>query len=374
VSAHSAPESNRVTPNGPRDEWQPGELTALLAANIPLLDVRSPGEFARGAFDTAVNLPLLDDEERRQVGIRYKEAGSHAAIELGETLVAGEHRDQRIRAWREFARAHPNAALYCWRGGLRSRIVQGWLAATGVSLPRVSGGFKALRHTCLETIERFAKTAEIVVLAGRTGSGKTRLLRAIPGHVDLEAAANHRGSAFGGELDAQPTPIHFENRLAVALLRRAPGCALLEDESRTIGRLALPRSLYDAMQAAPLVLLEASLAERIALILDEYVLAPIASGVPAETLAARYLNACNRIRARLGGERHSILVGELTEAFRTPADPAGHAAWIERVLRSYYDPMYDWQIERKASRIVFRGDAASVAKHLRGAAGISVGA
>ena len=373
MSAHNAPDGHRATPNGPRDEWQRGDLTALLAANTPLLDVRSPGEFARGAFDTAVNLPLLDDEERRQVGIRYKEAGSHAAIELGETLVSGGHRDQRIRAWHEFARAHPNAALYCWRGGLRSRIVQSWLAATGVSLPRVSGGFKALRRMCLETIERFAATTELVVLAGRTGSGKTRLLRTIPGHVDLEAAANHRGSAFGGELDAQPTPIHFENRLAVALLQRAPGCALVEDESRTIGRLALPRSLYDAMQAAPLVLLEASLAERVALILDEYVLAPIANGVPAEALAARYLDACNRIRARLGGERHSILVGELTEAFRTPADPAGHAAWIERALRSYYDPMYDWQIERKASRIVFRGDAAAVAKHLQ-AGGISVGA
>lgn len=340
------------------------DLAALLSANTPLLDVRSPAEFARGAFDAAVNLPLLDDEERRQIGIRYKHAGQRAAIELGESLVSGERRDARIGGWRDFAQHHPDAAICCWRGGLRSQIVQRWLASAGVSLPRVSGGFKALRHVCLDVIERFSVERTLLVLAGRTGSGKTRLLRNIAGNIDLEALANHRGSAFGGPLDAQPVPIHFENRLAVAMLRNGRGRALLEDESRTIGRLALPATLYEAMQAAPLVLLEASVPERVRLILDEYVLGPIARGVPAEVLEARYLDACNRIQSRLGGVRHSELVGTFTAAFRSPTDPAGHAEWIEQLLRWYYDPVYDWQIERKALRIAFRGAAPDVEEYL----------
>jgi tRNA 2-selenouridine synthase len=335
-----------------------------LSANAPLLDVRSPGEFSRGAFDAAVNLPLLDDDERRQIGIRYKRAGQRAAIELGEALVSGAHRDSRIRGWRTFAAEHPDAAIYCWRGGLRSQIVQRWLSESGVSLPRVSGGFRALRQLCLRIVEQFARDTDLVVLAGRTGSGKTRLLRRIAGHIDLEAAANHRGSAFGGELAAQPTPIHFENRLAVAMLRRERGRALLEDESRTIGRLALPAELYAAMQAAPLVVLEVSRPERVRLIVEEYVLDTIARGVPAELLEARYLDACNRIKTRLGGARHSELVGTFTAAFRSPADPAGHAAWIDLLLRWYYDPMYEWQLERKASRIVCRGDTHDVERYL----------
>ena len=97
--------------------------TALLADNVPLIDIRAPAEFALGAFPASVNLPLLTDDERHQVGIRYKQAGGAAALELGHHLVSGDTRERRIAAWRAWAERHPGGALYCWRGGLRSEIV-----------------------------------------------------------------------------------------------------------------------------------------------------------------------------------------------------------------------------------------------------------
>ena len=159
-------------------------------------------------------------------------------------------------AWRDFAAAHPHAAIYCWRGGLRSQIAQRWLAESGVVLPRIVGGFKALRQFCLDMLER-SVARDFVLVGGRTGSGKTAVVQALANHVDLEALANHRGSAFGGHPTPQPPPVAFENALAVALLKLDPHApTAIEDEGRSIGRLAVPQAVYDAMQRAPIVVLE----------------------------------------------------------------------------------------------------------------------
>ena len=89
------------------------DYRALFLTDVPLMDTRAPVEFARGAFPTAANLPLMTDEERHQVGIRYKESGQASAIELGHSLVTGEVREARTRSWCDFARAHPDGYLYC---------------------------------------------------------------------------------------------------------------------------------------------------------------------------------------------------------------------------------------------------------------------
>ena len=340
------------------------DYAALLRNAVPKIDVRAPAEYGRGAFDEAVNLPLLNDDERRQIGIRYRQAGQRSAIELGEALVSGTVREQRVAAWVEFANTHPDAVIYCWRGGLRSEIVQRWMSDAGAGLPRVTGGFRALRTFCLGVLQRFVSERRLLVLAGRTGSGKTALLRELSCTLDLEHLANHRGSAFGAHASPQPTPIHFENCLAAAMLRIADGrVVVVEDESRTIGRLAIPQALYDAMRTAPVVVLEAPVAERVERILAEYVLDPLAQGIPAATLAARYLDSLHRIRRRLGGLRHREVVGLVTCAFETH-DASLHRRWIERLLRWYYDPMYDYQTEGKKQRIVFRGARDDVRSHI----------
>jgi len=333
---------------------------ALLRSGAGFIDVRAPVEFAKGALPGAVNLPILNDSERAAVGTRYRQRGQQAAVALGEELVCGEVRAARIEAWAAFARSHPQCTLYCARGGLRSRIAQGWLAETGIPVPRVEGGFKSLRQSCLRAIDEAAASLKLIVVGGRTGSGKTAVLAHAPASIDLERLANHRGSAFGEQPSPQPPPVGFENALAVEMLRlSAPGTTVaLEDESRQIGRLAIPATLYQAMQAAPIVVIEASLDARVQNILTEYVLeAPN----PHEHLPASFA----RIRKRLGGARHKE-IGELLTNALSGGDPDLHRQWIRRLLTDYYDPMYDYQIAAKQDRIVYRGDANAVAGYLGG--------
>jgi len=339
----------------------------VLRDHVPLIDLRAPTEFAQGAFPAAVNLPLLTDAERAAVGTRYKACGQQAAIELGHSLVAGATRAARIDAWRAFIAANPSALLYCWRGGLRSQIAQDWLREAGLDVARIRGGYKALRRVCIGVIEEFSASTRLLVLGGRTGSGKTELLNAFDASIDLERLANHRGSAFGAAFSPQPTPIAFENGLAIAMLRVPSRTAVLfEDESRTIGRLALPDALHTALQAAPVAVLDVGRQERAARILRDYVEAPLGSGIAPERLQARFVAANDRIARRLGGLRHARVKQSIDDAFASTS-PHAHLTWIEQLLEWYYDPMYDHQLTSKKSRVIVQGDATVVRDFLANA-------
>jgi len=139
------------------------DYRSLLTGEVALIDVRAPLEFEKGAFAAATNLPLLSDEERHLVGIRYKEAGQDEAIELGAALLDATVRAERVQAWKAFASVNPNGALYCFRGGLRSRITQAWLAAAGVEWPLVTGGYKALRSFSLESLDRLSQNLPLAL-------------------------------------------------------------------------------------------------------------------------------------------------------------------------------------------------------------------
>lgn len=326
----------------------------------PLIDVRSPAEFHRGVVPGAVNLPLLTDDERDAVGKTYKADGHEAAVALGHELVRDDNKASRVAAWRAFAVKHPNALITCWRGGLRSQVAQAWLADSGIELPRVAGGFKALRNVCLDTLETAGAARRFVVVGGRTGCGKTQVVQAAPAHVDLEAAANHRGSAFGGLPTPQPPPVTFENALAVALLKLSSDeTVVVEDESRTIGRLAIPVALHKAMQQAPIVLLEVDDTDRVDNIYREYV-------VEADDPEPHLTASLARIERRLGGVRYRELAALMDAAFRANASDRddAHRLWIRRLLEYYYDPMYDYQLAGKQDRIVMRGDRVEVAAYL----------
>ncbi|MCB1804861.1 MAG: tRNA 2-selenouridine(34) synthase MnmH, partial [Candidatus Competibacteraceae bacterium] len=286
----------------------------ILLSGAALLDVRAPVEFAQGAFPTAVNLPLLNDTEREQIGIQYKQHGQQAAIELGHAVVSGTVKAERVAAWRRFAEANPQGYLYCFRGGLRSRISQQWLADAGLVYPRISGGYKAMRRFLLDELNHSVERLPILVLGGRTGVAKTRFLHTLPYSVDLEALANHRGSAFGRELSPQPTPINFENTLSLALLRlRAQNApwVLLEDEGSNVGSLSIPQVLVDAMASAPMLILETTLTARVQHILQEYVIDKQAdyqhcygADEGFEQFSHYLLDSLGRIRKRLGPLRY----------------------------------------------------------------------
>ncbi|MBY4896573.1 tRNA 2-selenouridine(34) synthase MnmH [Cupriavidus sp. AU9028] len=368
------------TGSSSRDERpDSADYRALFLAGVPLLDVRAPIEFARGAFPGAVNVPLMDDEERHRVGCEYQEAGQQAAIRLGHELVSGERKAARIAAWAEFARRHPDGYLYCFRGGLRSEIAQRWLREEGgVPYPRVVGGYKAMRTWLIGELEDAIARSDWIVLGGLTGCGKTELLATLQASVDLEGLAHHRGSSFGRRARPQPAQIDFENVLSIDLLRkRAAGTSafVVEDEGRFIGSRDLPPALYARMQASPLVWLEEPFEARVERVLRDYVIALEAEfraeyGEQAgfDGFAARMRQALADISRRLGGVRFATLAALLDGALhlqRERGEVDAHRDWITVLLRDYYDPMYDYQRAARAQRVVFRGDREAVGQWLR---------
>ena len=349
----------------------------LVVEHTPLIDVRSPKEFAEGAFETAVNLPLMDDEERHLVGIRYAEEGSDEAVKLGHELVSGEKKEARVKAWLEFLKKHPDAAVYCFRGGMRSKIAREWiLEASGKDIPRIPGGYKAFRRFLMENLETSPSEFDIVLIAGRTGSGKTKIIEKLENAADLEKLANHRGSAFGKALSPQPTQIDFENNLAFDLIRRlhaGRNRLVLEDESKNIGRRLIPPALLAKMSESPMALLETPFDERVENILEEYVvetqnrLAKLGTENVLDEWSTLMRSSLDAIRKRLGAERHAeiaLLLDDATERQRAGKGAAPHRGWIAELLNRYYDPMYDHQIEKKKNKIVFRGDAEAIRKFL----------
>ena len=344
----------------------------LFLDNLPLLDVRAPVEFERGAFPGAINIPLLDDTQREQIGIRYKHAGQDEAIRLGLELATPEIRAQRLAAWLEFCAAHPDGYLYCFRGGLRSRTTQQWLRDAGVDYPVVSGGYKAMRRFLIDELERSLHEIPLVCVSGLTGVGKTRVLRQTRYHVDFEGLANHRGSAFGRDaLDRQPSVIDWENAVSIEMMRhrnRYPGKPLLvEDEGRLIGRINMPDNLYAALLRAPRAILQVEREARVRLITDDYILHAWPAYQQAHGDAAReefsafVLDNLDRIQRRLGGERYRQVrqsVEDGLQPFFRDGDVTRFADGIEILLEHYYDPMYRYQIESKRPEIVFEGTEA----------------
>ncbi len=350
----------------------------IFLSGAPLLDVRAPVEFAKGAFPGSDNRPLMNDDERHRVGICYKQHGQEAAVRLGHRLVADEIKAARVQAWVEFANAHPEGYLYCFRGGMRSNISQQWLREAGVDYPLVTGGYKAMRGFLIDTLDSAAEQCRFIQLGGMTGCGKTELLKQLEHSLDLEGCAHHRGSSFGRHATHQPSQINFENTLAVDVLRkRAAGVEhfVVEDENRAIGSCHVPLDLHRRFIDSPLVWLDESLEQRIERIRQEYVVklaAEFQDAHGAETgfqaFAARLCESLAKLTKRLGQERYHRLAGSMENALYQQSingDTHQHEDWISSLLREYYDPMYAYQSEKQSKRIIFRGNRTEVLDFLQ---------
>ena len=346
------------------------DLESLLRDDTPLIDTRSPVEFAKGSLPTAINLPLMTDVEREAVGTCYKEQGADAAVRLGHELVAGDLREQRVGAWKTFVAQHPEGALFCFRGGMRSEIAQRWLKDAGVDYPRIKGGYKAMRRWLTDSTDQLIEKTPILLLGGPTGAAKTRILNEgngggpIPGSVDLEGLANHRGSAFGRRVTEQPTQIGFELALGVQLLKhRHAGHQklLLEDEGRLIGRCALPLSLQAARHEADWVQLDASVDARVEHSYENYILQNLEDLMTQDAtrafdhFATGLLESLERIQKRLGGQRYAELKAVMQDALAAHerGNPEAHKAWISELLTGYYDPMYDYQMNNRTKAVSY---------------------
>ncbi|WP_051453382.1 tRNA 2-selenouridine(34) synthase MnmH [Hydrogenovibrio kuenenii] len=343
------------------------DFERIVLENIPLIDVRAPVEFAQGAFEMAHNLPLMNDEERQEVGLCYKQKGHDEAVMLGHKLVNGDVREPRLAAWQAFMNEHADAMLYCFRGGMRSKIAQQWLADSGFDIVRLKGGYKAFRRYLIDSMEqmpeRFLQEGiQPCALGGRTGCGKTRLLYTLDNAIDLEGLANHRGSTFGRHVTPQPTQINFENALSMAMIRfRAQGHSslIVEDEARNIGSVSLSKPLFDFFKGGRYVVLETPLTERIAITREEYV-EQAQSEYPSFEAWVEFMRAAfERIRKRLGGERYQRVLSQFEQACTTQLNKGslgGHDGWIHILLTEYYDPMYDYQMQKQQCKIDFSGD------------------
>ncbi len=364
----------------PDAQSDPKDFLSIFLNDVPMIDTRSPVEFEKGAFPTSVSLPLMTTEERARVGTCYKQHGQAVAIELGHKLVSGEVKEQRVGAWVDFARRHPQGYLYCWRGGLRSQICQQWMREAGCDYPRIGGGYKAMRRFLIDEFERICAQQTMLLLGGRTGCNKTAMIEELPQAVDLEGLANHLGSSFGRRPGGQPTQLSFENALAVAMLKAEQQVEstgqpiLLEDEGRLVGRCALPPLLLQAMGSCPIVLLEVPLEERVEHSYRNYILnkqdewqRQLGEGAGFDTFAEDLTQSLYRVRKRLGGVRYREIADLLDKALAAhrKGDSGLHLEWIRQLLVNYYDPMYDYQLSKRTDLIVFRGDRDAVGEYLR---------
>ena len=328
-------------------------------SNVSNIDLRSENEFKKGSIPQSVNIPILNNDQFKKVGIEYKKNGSDAAIALGHSLVKGSLKENLIHHWTEHLKKNPECLLYCFRGGMRSEIAVKWLNECGVKVNRLKGGYKNFRNWVISQhldIENYIK--DWIIIGGLTGSGKTDFLRSFKESIDLEGIANHRGSAFGIRDGGQPTQSNFENILTLDYLNHKYEKLILEDESRTIGRAGLPGFWYQKMQSSKLVILEVDDDKRAENIYYEYVYDELNNGVNEDNLLEKYLGSLNNIKRRLGNVVYNNIKDLMKSAFHQNEKEI-HKEWILTLLTSYYDKMYSYKLDMRKDFIVHKGEIES---------------
>ncbi|MCI5110324.1 MAG: tRNA 2-selenouridine(34) synthase MnmH [Marivita sp.] len=323
---------------------------ALIPATLPdlldhgfdtVIDVRSPAEFAEDHVPGAINLPVLDNEERARVGTIYKQVSPFDARKIGAALVfrnAANHIERSLShhdgAWRPL--------VYCWRGGQRSGSFAWLLKEIGWRSDVVQGGYKTYRRLVADMLHHQPLPFRFVQLGGYTGTAKTELLPLLAARgiqvIDLEGLANHRGSLLGS-MGEQPSQKAFESALAGVLCRLDPARpVLVEAESSKIGQILVPPSLWDGMKVAPWIELLAPLEARTDYLLRAY--DDILSD--RETLQARL--------APLRAHRGEALVAEWTRL-----SAAGDKRALTRsLMEDHYDLAYAKSMKAMAPQVMAR--------------------
>jgi len=297
-----------------------------------IVDVRSPKEYSAGHIPGAINIPLFTDDERAVVGTLYQKQGREPAIVKGLDIALG-----KVFAYvKTLKSAGPSLSvcIHCWRGGMRSEMMAEVFSKAGYKVFVLEGGYKAYRSFIRGS---FSKKVNILVLGGFTGCGKSEILRSLAGFgeqvIDLENLASHKGSVFGAlGQGRQPTNEQFENDLyhiweKMDLRKRI----WLEDESRSIGKVALPDPVFNQISNARLVKVELDTALRIERLVAEY------ARFDKELLA----DGLFRIREGLGGTRYKLALGSLEESdFNS----------VVSIVMEYYDKAYRKAIEKRPDR------------------------
>lgn len=300
------------------------------------LDVRSEGEYHHGRIPHAVNLPLFNNDERKQIGTTYKQQSRNEAILQGLDIV-GPKMSGFVKYVQPLATEN-KVFVHCWRGGMRSGSMAWLLNQFGYDVFVLKGGYKAYRNKVLEVL---AQPYNYLVLGGKTGSGKTQVLQQLKrlGEqvVDLEELANHKGSAFGAMGQAQqPSSEHFENMVAAELMKLDSNKRVwLEDESNSIGKVYINPKQWARMRTVPTMYVELPAEVRVEKLAEEY------GCFSAEELKTAFGN----IVRRLGNEQWKNAIAALEE------NDIKRAA---QIALHYYDKAYEKGLAMKENKEVIR--------------------
>ncbi len=306
-----------------------------LRKDLPVLDVRSEGEFSAGHIRGAANIPLLTDSERVIVGTTYKQTGQREAIREGFRLV-GPRLIDLISHAEEIAGGR-EVLVHCWRGGMRSANFSQFVGMAGIRSRVLGGGYKAYRQAAMDS---FRTPLRLVSLTGCTGSGKSEVLRELANQgeqvVDLEAMANHKGSAFGGLLQLpQPSTEQFQNDLYEQLLTLDGAKRIwVEDESIAIGKIFLPSDFWAQMHRSPLVRMDVAKVVRVGRLVNEY--------GPADR--EEFLQIMAKVSKKLGGQNFITAKERLLE---------NDMASVMEILLTYYDKAYLGSIDKRKEQLQF---------------------
>ena len=305
-----------------------------MSKHSPVVDVRSPSEYAHAHIPGAYSLPLFNDEERKEVGTTYKQKSRKEAVKLGLDYFGPKMRSMVEEAEKilqnvkegnniEGQTSNSQVLVHCWRGGMRSAGVAWLLDLYGFKVYTLTGGYKTFRTW---TLLQFNNSYQVKILGGFTGSGKTVLLKKMQEDgetvIDLEGLAHHKGSAFGALGEApQPSQEMFENRLAVELHRNSERTIWLEDESQRIGKMIIPNPIWATMRNSPVYFLDIPFEERLKHIIEGY-------GSYDKTGLAESIQ---KIQKKLGGLETKNALSYLEENNFTECF---------RILLAYYDKLY----------------------------------
>jgi len=305
--------------------------------HVPIIDVRSPGEFAAGHIPNANNVELFTDKERAVVGTTYKKESKERAFEIGYEFVKPKLSDF-ISESLEIA-PEKEVVVHCWRGGMRSNAFADHLMDNGFEKVYViEKGYKAFRNYALHFFEQ---PLSLQILSGYTGTGKTEILHSLKKKgqqvIDLEGLANHRGSAFGGiDLPPQPTTEQFQNNLFSVVHGLNPKLPIwVEDESKSIGKVVIPDAFYLKMSMMPVYFLDVPFQERIKHLVAMY------ANLSHDKLAA----AISRITKRLGYDKAKFALDAL--------ESKDYYKVVEITL-FYYDKAYLGGLQKRQESTILR--------------------
>lgn len=297
---------------------------------ITLIDVRSPSEYKDSTIPGSLNIPVFNDEERAEIGTIYKQVSVDAAKERGLAIMSA-----KLPSFvKQFKEIEGDKAVYCWRGGMRSRTAATVLSLMDIHVNRITGGIKAYRKYVLDTLEQKSLDAEAFVLHGLTGTGKTAVLRQLQQEgypvVDLEGLAGHRGSIFGHIGLPSNNQKTFDAELVERLkqLENSP-YLLFEAESKRIGKIVVPDFLMKKKESGTAIVLELPMAERVRQILEDY--------NPA-AYKEQYLAAFQLIKNRI----HTPIAAEIGKSL----EEGRYAQGIQLLLEHYYDPKYNYSFSQ----------------------------